>query len=195
MNKRELSKALRVMIEKENSSHQEAFNHYKSEFAGNLDVLAERVSLSPSKNRIKKYQTIVNVYILLLAIFALMRLAGILLYSGIGGPSILASLAAVALPVVGIVMALKNQVFQYRIVGVFLILAVVKMLRFLETSGPFDFIFSALPIIAATVLAFILHSKLKTPFQKVAASHENGGFEYIFEKDLESADDPLDAGI
>ena len=207
MTKRKIKKAVVAGLIKENKSHQEVFDHLKSECSDNLDVLAEEIAKIPSVNKQNKNKNLVYTYVALLGLVIILRslnVIGLALLGTISTNFILLMIAiSVIIPILGIYGAMTRRTDSYKVVSFILIMSIVRSIPNASKGVGFDSttLLSLIPLLVAIGLGFYIPSRLKMNYSKKLVKTDVDGktmkhTEYVFESDgLISNDDLLDTEI
>lgn len=198
LTKRELKKAAYQMIFKEGKSHQEAFDNLRKTKSIASDDLAEMIAKIASRQKLKEQYVLNYIFIGLLAVIIILRGLSIV---GLGSTDMgilsIAFLIAFIVPGLGIYGALAGKTEFYFSTGALLLITMIRTITNQNFSNdPLNFVF-AIPIVLASVLAFYLPSKLKTPYKKTIEQKEVDGVVkpraiYQFEENRFFREDLLD---
>lgn len=205
MTRRELKKNAYRMIVKENKSHQDTFDELRRDQVNGPEELAEDISKIPSQEKQKQNQTLVYIYVGMLALVILLRIVGITLTFGIMNieANMLLVLIAlgVILPAAGIFGALTRRQDSYRTIGILLIVSIARALTRGEVAADPLALIWLTPTAVAIALAFYIPTRLKTNFTKKLIQAEVDGkikktLEITFQApDKIFAPDVLDANL
>lgn len=204
MNKRQIRKEGYQLIVKSGKSHQEAFDTLKGESSSDLKGLAEILSSIPSSGKQKEVAVLRYVFMGLLFVVILLRLASFLplfIAGTVNTPLIITLIVlGMIVPALGIYACLAGKTEMYNSVGILLGLSLIRSFSQGTFSADVVTIIVIGIIVLTIALAFYIPYKLKTPYTtSFSADNLNGSNQYIttyhFEDTRQKMEGVLDDGI
>ena len=195
MTKKEVKKKAYKEIIKGGRGHQEVYDELATTKASFNKEIATQLSEIPSKSIRAKYQTLLYVYIGLLALFALIRLLGIsALTYGQVNPILLAVflLLSLVLPGFGIYGAQTLKLNLLKSTSFILIIFTIRGLT--QTGIIIEDLTWLIPLAFVVALGFYLPSKMKTSYTATLVKDKESGksqYNIIFKDDLSIDNDEL----
>ncbi|MFM9983650.1 MAG: hypothetical protein ACKVOK_00355 [Flavobacteriales bacterium] len=204
MTKRQIRKEGYQLIVKSGKSHQEAFDTLKDENSSELKGLAEILSSIPSSGKQKEMATLRYVFMGLLFVIILLRLASVLpmFIAGTVNTPLIITIVVLGMfvPALGIYATLSGKTELYNSVGLLLGLSLIRSLGREALSADVVTVIVIGIIVLTIILAYYIPYKLKTPFTTTFSTENVQGINqyithYHFEDTRLKREDVLDDGI
>jgi hypothetical protein len=204
MTKRQIRKEGYQLIVKSGKSHQEAFDTLKDENSSELRGLAEIISSIPSSGKQKEMAALRYVFMGLLFVIMLLRLAAVLpmfIAGSLNTPLIITMIVfGMFVPVLGIYACMAGKSELYHSTGLLLGFSLIRSFGREALSADVVTVIVIGIIVLTIILAYYIPYKLKTPFTTTFSTEIVQGTNqhmthFHFEDTRLKREDVLDDGI